>query len=150
MKDEKIIKPTNIYAFLEVAKFGFLSLVSLLIAIKFINLLVFVSIFLAGMALYRYLYIIFTEYRITEETIVVRTGIIARNYNSIELYRVKDYVMNQSVVMRIFGIMTIKLISNDLTHPVFEMSGIPFSNLTDEIRELVQKARINNRIYEIN
>jgi len=53
-------------------------------------------------------------------------------------------------MMRIFRIMRITLLTQDLTSGQVALTGIPLSDLPDEIRDYVQQARIKNRIFEIN
>lgn len=50
--------------------------------------------------------------------------------------------------MRVFNVMTITLITTDETNPLLKLEGIPFSNIDETIRDLVQKNRRNNRIFE--
>lgn len=143
-----ILKPTNIYAIAVVSKYLLLAVIFLILAIIFLDILIFISLILAGYMWYKFLSIISINYIINDETIVVRTGIISRTFNSLELYRVKDYVTNQSVLMRIFNVMTITLMTMDETNPFLKLEGIPFSNVDETIRDLVQENRRNNRIFE--
>jgi|GEM_PF-4314994 len=46
--------------------------------------------------------------------------------------------------------MTVSLITTDATDPELRLEGIPMSDMADRIRGLVQKARLDNRIFEIN
>jgi len=101
-------------------------------------------------AWWRFLSIIFINYILTRELIIVRKGIIARSYDSLELFRVKDYNVEQSFFMRLFGIMSVRLYITDLTTDMLDIQGIPLSDITAQIRDLVQEARIKNRIFEIN
>lgn len=144
------LRPTNIYAFMNVLPLMLASVVSMVVAALFFHLLIFASVLLALIAWYRFLYTINIQYMITEESITVRTGIIARRFDNLELYRVKDYVVSQSVAMRIFGIMSVTLFTTDLTNGTVVLKGVPLSNVTEKIRQLVQDARIKNRIFEIN
>ncbi|WP_026715250.1 PH domain-containing protein [Flavobacterium daejeonense] len=143
-----ILKPTNLYAIAVVSKYLVLALLALILAIIFFNGLIFVSLGFTAYMWYKFLSIISINYIISEETIVVRTGILSRTFNSLELYRVKDYVTKQSVIMRIFNVMTITLITMDETNPILKIEGIPFSNIDETIRGLVQQNRRNNRIFE--
>lgn len=142
--------PSRIFAFLKVGVLLLLTIASTIVAVSYFPLFIFASIVFAFLAWYRYMYILFTTYTLTTETLTVRTGIIARNFNNLELFRVKDYLISQSATERIFGLMTVKLITTDTTNPELLMEGIPLSNITETIRDLVQKARLNNRIFEIN
>jgi uncharacterized membrane protein YdbT with pleckstrin-like domain len=143
-----ILKPTNLYAIAVVSKYLVLAGIFLILTIMFFNGLIFISIAFTAYMWYRFLSIISINYIISNETIVVRTGIISRNFNSLELYRVKDYITHQSILMRFFNVMTISLITTDETNPVLKIEGIPFSNIDEKIRDLVQENRKNNRIFE--
>jgi uncharacterized membrane protein YdbT with pleckstrin-like domain len=146
----EVLKPSTIYAFASVLPLLILTFISLFLAVAYIKILVFVSLITVAMAFYRFLYINLISYTITKQTITVRTGIIARQFDNLELFRVKDYMVNQSVFERIFGLMTVSLHTTDLSSPNLEMKGIPLSDITEKIRDLVQEARLNNRIFEIN
>lgn len=146
----EVLRPSPIYAFASVFPMLLVSVLSLFFAVVFHNLIAFVSIITILIAAYRYLYINKIRYTITKETITVRTGIIARKFDNLELYRVKDYVVEQSFFERIFRLMTINLHTTDLSTVNLKIQGVPLSNITEKIRDLVQDARLNNRIFEIN
>jgi hypothetical protein len=46
--------------------------------------------------------------------------------------------------------MNLTLKTTDPENPVIWLRGIPFSNLTETLRERIITARNHNRIYEIN
>lgn len=142
--------PSKIYALIMVSPFLLLSTLAIIVSIIFYPILIFLGIVLSFMAWVRYISVIYIKYTLTIETLTVRTGIISRQFNNLELYRVKDYIVTQSVSERLFGLMTVTLITNDITNPTVKLQGILVSNITETIRDLVQKARNNNRILEIN
>jgi len=142
--------PHRLYAFVRVGKLLLASLALTVAGLKFFPLLVLAALATSFAAWYRYMQILFTEYTLTEETLTVRKGIVARNFNNLELYRVKDYIVAQSVSERVFGLMTVKLITTDATHPELRLEGIALSDMAERIRDLVQRARLENRIFEIN
>ncbi|WP_313262345.1 PH domain-containing protein [Sphingobacterium sp.] len=142
--------PSKIYALIIVSPFLLLSTLAIIVSIIFYPILIFLGIVLSFMAWVRYISVIYIKYTLTVETLTVRTGIISRQFNNLELYRVKDYIVTQSVSERLFGLMTVTLITNDITNPTVKLQGILVSNITKTIRDLVQKARNNNRILEIN
>lgn len=144
------LRPSPIYALASVFPMLAIAVISLYFAVIFSELLVIVSLMAALVASYRYLYINNIRYTITKETITARTGIVARKFDNLELFRVKDYIVSQSVFERIFRLMTINLHTTDLSSPTLRISGVPLSNVTETIRNLVQEARLNNRIFEIN
>lgn len=142
--------PSKIYALIIVSPFLLLSTLAIIVSVIFYPILIFLGIVLSFMAWVRYISVIYIKYTLTVETLTVRTGIISRQFNNLELYRVKDYIVTQSVSERLFGLMTVTLITNDITNPTVKLQGILVSNITKTIRDLVQKARNNNRILEIN
>lgn len=146
----EFLRPSPIFAFVCVLPLLTMSIVGLFVAITFFNLIILVSVVAALIALYRYTYITKKRYIIMTETIVVRTGIIAVKFDFLELFRVKDFVVSQSVFERIFGLMTVRLHTSDLSTRALAIRGIPKSNITETIRNLVQETRLNNRIFEIN
>jgi len=146
----EVLKPSAIYAFTSVLPLMILTFITLFLAVAYLKVLVFVSLITAVLAFYRFLYIKLMSYTITKQTITVRTGIVARKFDNLELFRVKDYMVNQSVFERIFGLMTVSLHTTDLSTRNLEMKGIPLSDITEQIRDLVQEVRLSNRIFEIN
>lgn len=101
-------------------------------------------------ALYRYSYTRRLTYLITCDYIRISKGIFFKRVDQVELYRVKDYIIMQPPVMQLLRLMNVILKSTDSENPVVSMAGIPRSDLIDEIRDRVQVARKNNKIYEIN
>ncbi len=145
-----ILRPSGIYAFSRVFFWLVAVMVCLALSILFLKFLIVPAVLLAFIAWYKYLQIIFTRYTLTGETIMIRKGIIARRYDHLELFRVKDYVIHQSAYLRFFRLMSVCLYTTDLTSNVLVLEGLPVSDITQKIRELVQQARLKNRIFEIN
>ena len=68
-----------------------------------------------------------------------------------ELYRVTDYVMRESVMERLLGLSSFFIVSTDSSSPVMRIYGIPhISSLQKVIRMRVEKQRKEKRIYEIS
>ena len=68
----------------------------------------------------------------------------------LEIYRIKDYEVNQPFFMRLFSIMHLSISTSDNSHPVFTFEGIEKSDFPEALRGLVEKARRDNRVYEID
>ena len=68
--------------------------------------------------------IVSRQYRLTTERLFIRSGLIARHVEELELYRVKDLKLQQGILERIFRIGTITVLSTDDTTPVVVLSGI--------------------------
>ena len=65
-----------------------------------------------------------TRYRLTTQRLFVQTGLIAKNLEEVELFRVKDVTLRQGVLDRLLGTGTVTVLSTDDTAPVLEIQGI--------------------------
>jgi membrane protein YdbS with pleckstrin-like domain len=102
-------------------------------------------------AIYRILAIRAILYKLTNEQIVSRQGLLSKTDHYIELYRLKDIIVNQSFIERIFGLMNVSIISIDAATPVFTLRGLPYnSDLQLQIRNLAQQCRMKYNVYSIN
>jgi uncharacterized membrane protein YdbT with pleckstrin-like domain len=64
------------------------------------------------------------RYRLTTQRLFVRRGWLARHSNELELYRVKDVVVDQRFLQRVLGYGTITVIADDESTPTVVMPGI--------------------------
>lgn len=144
------LRPTPIYAFMKCLSLMFLSAIFLFLSWKLAPTIIWFGFGTTIITLYRYFYICHLTYLVTSEYIRISKGIFFKRVDQVELYRVKDYVITQPPVMQLFRLMNVILKSTDSENPVVLMSGIPRSDLIDEIRARVQEARKNDNIYEIN
>lgn len=100
---------------------------------------------------YRYFYIRAVKFELNTNTLQMTSGLFNKRIDSLELFRIKDYVITQSFFMRIAGLMNMTLISTDMTNKALMMSGIPFApELTDHFRDVVRAARQINKILELS
>ena len=65
-----------------------------------------------------------TKYRLTNQRLFKRTGLIARHEEEIELYRIQDVKMNQGIIQRLLKIGDITVVSTDETTPVLSINGV--------------------------
>jgi len=78
-----------------------------------------------------------TIYTITSQRVIIKYGLLDKKQEEIELFRVKDYKMIQSLQDRILGIGDIQIISTDPTAPVLEISDIRDPG---SVKEILRKA----------
>lgn len=109
-----------------------------------------VSCIFVGIYIYQYLYIRSISYTIDKDQILFVRGIFTIKTDYFELYRVKDYVLVRSFLMRFIKAMTLTLVTSDKTHPEFSLVGIPKSNIDITIRERVEKVRETKRVFEVD
>ena len=78
----------------------------------------------------------FTKYQLTEEKLLINTGILSIQEEEIQLYRIMDVTLKQSFMQKIFGVGTIHCCSADKTTPEFDIKDI--KNVS-EVKELLSK-----------
>jgi membrane protein YdbS with pleckstrin-like domain len=61
------------------------------------------------------------SYRLTTQRMLVRRGWLAKHLNELELYRVKDVVVNQGIVPRLLGYGTVTVLAEDDSTPEVDL-----------------------------
>jgi membrane protein YdbS with pleckstrin-like domain len=138
------LRPAAIYAIARVSMLIFIAICLAALAWLFVPAFIFLSILAMVIALYRFLLIRHTKYELTPELLHIKTGLLLKRTDSLEFYRIKDYIITQNPFMQL------TLISTDPENKQVTLTGIPHSDLPDTIRELVQQARQRNKIVELN
>lgn len=117
-----VVRPAKISQFKNIASgIFFLLLGGMGIALPIFFLFSLLGIIFLFRAWYN---IVSRQYRLTTERLFIRSGLIARHVEELELYRVKDLKLQQGILERIFRIGTITVLSTDDTTPVVVLSGI--------------------------
>jgi membrane protein YdbS with pleckstrin-like domain len=75
------------------------------------------------------------SYRLTTQRLFVRRGWLAKHVNELELYRVKDVVVDQGVLQRVLGYGTITVLADDDTTPQVALVGI---SSPTKIKEMIR------------
>lgn len=78
----------------------------------------------------------FTKYKLTEEKILIETGILSINQEEIQLYRIMDLTLKCSIWQRIFNVGTIHCCSGDKTTPEFDIKDVKNPS---QVKELLSK-----------
>ena len=98
-------------------------------------------------ALSKWLQVNCIRYELTTERLRVRSGVLTRKTDEIELYRVKDYVLQEPFALRMFGLGDVVLQTTDDANPVVLLKAIHRSDsLRDEIRKYVEIRRDAKRV----
>lgn len=146
-----ILKPTFSYALLRCIGLIVISCLVFFAVIYFDMPILLIGISLPLLIIiYRIIYWRCIKYEITTDQIKYSRGVFNRQVDFLEMYRIKDFDQKQSLIMSILGIMHIRLMTSDISHPMLELKGIPVSNITDVIRQLVEESRKENRVYAID
>lgn len=90
------------------------------------------------------------SWTISKVKICRKQGILTRQVDYIELYRVVDYKETQSFLQQLFRVKTVVIISTDKSEPAMIIKGVPAkTDLVDYTRKLVEQNKKENRVYEI-
>lgn len=102
-------------------------------------------------AFYKWLDAKCIRFDLTNERILMHTGILTRRLDDLELYRVKDICLIEPLLLRIFHLSNIELITSDPTFPDIVITGVSNGNqLRETIRRLVMEARERKQVREID
>lgn len=105
----------------------------------------------AFFALWRYLETENTIYVISDERIFFRTGIFTKKENEVELYRVKDYAVEQPFFLRLFDLYNVTVHTSDNNLPIASFTAIPDGyNVRDRVRHRVEELRLKKNISEVD
>jgi uncharacterized membrane protein YdbT with pleckstrin-like domain len=145
-----VIRPAAIFAFIKI--FGLLLAAAgfLYLAWRYFPPLTWLSIGVILFAVYRYAFIRRIKYTITPEYLQISKGLLFREVDTVELFRIKDYILMQPLILQVFRLMDLHLKTTDPESPEIWLRGIPLSDLVEQLRERVLETRKHNRIYEIN
>ena len=90
------------------------------------------------------------SWEISNVKICRKHGILTRQTDYIELYRVVDYRETQTFLQRLFGVKTVVIISTDKSDPFMYIRGVPAkADLVNYTRTLVEQNKKENHVYEI-
>lgn len=152
----RVIKPKSSYAFFHPIKwlvFAFLILIGAYFAKPYLpnDILKYISGGALALALIiyflNYLFIRSVVYTITDEQILYKRGVFTITTDYIELYRIIDFKETQSFLLRFIGGMNFSMETMDKSHPVFELNGIPKSDIDQLVRSLVEDNRGRKNVF---
>lgn len=105
---------------------------------------------LIPVAFWKWLVIRCTGYELTSERLRLRHGVLNRKVEQIELYRVRDYVLEQPLWLRPVGLAHVVLNTADQTNPVIRLRAIPEGEaLMDRIRGAVEACRTRKGVRDL-
>ena len=89
----------------------------------------------------------FTRYRLTDDKLIVSTGIFSINEEEIRLYRIMDVTLKRSLGERLWGLGTIHICSSDKTTPELDIKRVrQSSDVKEMLSDMVEAARKKNRV----
>ncbi len=87
-----------------------------------------------------------TEYRLFNDSLEIESGIVSRRIENIQLFRVRDLGLAQSILNRVAGVGDVIVTSTDQTAPHYRLRGVEDPRaLYEQLRELVSKSQATRR-----
>ncbi len=95
---------------------------------------------------YTWLVKIGIEYRLYQDSLEVESGLVSRNIENLQLFRVRDLKLRQSPLGRLFGVGDVMLTSTDQSTPHLTVRGVENPRAVYEtLRELVARSQATRR-----
>lgn len=90
-------------------------------------------------------------YVVSDQRIRETEGVFNKRTDSIELYRVKDVVLLQPLLLRIFGLGHVELLSSDASTPLVNLRAVPNpGDLREKILLAAEARRDIKRVRELD
>lgn len=104
-------------------------------------------VFAVPYAIWRYLAVKCRTYKLTDQRLVITSGVLNRKNEQIELFRVKDIDWEEPLGLRLFGLGRLTIRSTDSTDPMATLNAIPGGEqVVDTFRSAVTRLRAKNRV----
>ena len=104
-----------------------------------------------GMWLVRWWMTKTTAYELTTQRLKISSGILNRKLDELELFRVKDYSMNQPFFLRMVSLGNLTLVTSDASSPTVNIRAIPnVEDVREKLRTAVQNERDRKRVRELD
>ena len=83
-----------------------------------------------------------TRYELTTQRLRVRRGVLNKELEELELYRVRDYRLEQPLILRMFALGNISITTTDVSQPVVILRAVRESEqVREQIRNHVEQCR---------
>jgi len=90
-------------------------------------------------------------FRLTNERLIVESGILNKVTETLELYRVRDLQIAQPFTLRLVGLQNIQLLTTDTSTPQVVLDAVPSAdNLADRFRSSIEQCRVRKGVREID
>jgi uncharacterized membrane protein YdbT with pleckstrin-like domain len=96
--------------------------------------------------LFSWLACLSTEWRIFEDSIETDTGLIARSIGNVQIFRIRDLALRQSILNRLLGVGDVLVTSTDQSSPFLVIRGVDDPRAVyDMLRDLVGRSAAARR-----
>lgn len=101
--------------------------------------------------LWKWLVVKSTKYELTSQRLMTRYGVINKKMDELELYRVKDYKLDEPFFLRIFSLGNIFIEASDKSHSNLVIKAVPnVEELRNLIRTNVERRRDEKGVREVD
>jgi uncharacterized membrane protein YdbT with pleckstrin-like domain len=101
--------------------------------------------------LWKWLVVKNTKYELTNQRLRIRYGVLNKKTDELELYRVKDYKLDQPLFLRLFSLGNIVLETSDKSSPIVTIEAVPEAEqLREKLRIHVEERRDSKRVREVD
>lgn len=101
--------------------------------------------------LWKWLTVKNTKYELTNQRLRTRYGVLNKKTDELELYRVRDFKLEQPFFLRIFSLGNIVLTTSDKSHAEVIIKAIPNGEeLREKLRTFVEECRTRKRVREVD
>lgn len=92
-----------------------------------------------------------TTYELTTQRLRIRSGVLNKRVDELELFRVRDYSMEQPLLLRLVGLGNLTMVTSDATTPTVAMKAIPdVEAVREKLRTAVQAERDRKRVRQLD
>jgi len=101
--------------------------------------------------LWKWLVVKNTKYELTTERLRMRHGVLNKKLDELELYRVRDYKLDQPFFLRLFSLGNVILQTSDRTHPTVLIEAVANAEeLREQLRTHVEACRMRKGVREVD
>jgi uncharacterized membrane protein YdbT with pleckstrin-like domain len=92
-----------------------------------------------------------SRWKLTSRRIEIETGLFAKKIDTLELWRVRDVELRQSLLDRLVGVSSLHVTAHDGGSPVLEVRGVPGDRaIYDRLMAAVMEARQQRGVMNLN
>jgi len=102
-------------------------------------------------AIWKFLDIKFSKYSLTTQRLRIERGVLTKTIDEVELYRIKDTQLHQTLLDRMLGIGSIEVLSSDETNSRLYLPKIPDAPaVREQLRQGVERLRLARGVRELD
>ena len=95
---------------------------------------------------WKYLDVRCQRHELTTQRLKTESGVFSKTTHELELYRVKDIMLQQPFLLRLFGLGNVVLMTSDVSTPELTLRAIPDApTFRDKLRQCVEERREQKR-----